>query len=82
MWGVYQEAKACNVGGLCSDFIVGECIWRKSPCWPNLKVHLEIKTSEAFSPDTVTQNLIEAQSANIARHCLWIDTPHAYVWTT
>ena len=56
MWGVYPEAMACNVGGLCSDFILGECIWRKSPFWPNLKVHFEIKTSEAFSPDTVTQN--------------------------
>ena len=31
MWGVYLEATACKVGGLCSDFILGERIWRKSP---------------------------------------------------
>ena len=28
MWGVYPEAMACNVGGLCSDFNLGERILR------------------------------------------------------
>ena len=76
MWGVYPEAMACNVGGLCSNFILCEGIFRKSPGRPNLKVHFEIRPSGTFSQDTLPQNLIWAQSSNIAGLCLWIDTPH------
>ena len=43
MWGVYPEAMACNVGGLCSDFNLGERIWRLSPRRPNLNVYFEIR---------------------------------------
>ena len=40
IWGVYPEAMACNVGRLCWDFNLGECIWRKSHQQPNLQVHM------------------------------------------
>ena len=43
MWGVYPEAMACNVGGLCSDFNLGERILRKSTQRPNLKVLFEFR---------------------------------------
>ena len=31
MWGVNPEARGWNVGAVCSDFNLGECISRKSP---------------------------------------------------
>ena len=48
----------------------------------NIKVYFEIRPSGALSQDTLTQINIWAQHANIAGYCLWIDTPHAYIWTT
>ena len=81
--GVYPEAMACNVGGLCSDFNLGERIpWNKSPQQPYFNMHFEIRPLGSLYQDKLTQMKIWAQSANIAGHCLWIDTPHAYVWTT
>ena len=49
MCGVYPEAMACNDGRLCSDFILGERIWRLSPQRPNLKVYFEIRPLGIFS---------------------------------
>ena len=38
MWGVNPEARGWNVGAVCSDFNLGECISRRSPkctlIWP------------------------------------------------
>ena len=31
MWGVNPEARGWNVGAVCSEFNLGEFIWRKSP---------------------------------------------------
>ena len=36
----------------------------------------------AFSTDTLIQMQIWAHSANTPASCLWIDTPHAYGWTS
>ena len=82
MWGVYPEAMAWNVGAVHSDFNLGERIWRSSPQRANLKVHFEICPLGATSPDMLTQIEIRVYSANIPGHCVWIDTPHAYVWVT
>ena len=82
MWGVYPEAMTCSVGELRSDFNLGERILRYSPRRPILKLHFQNMLSGALSQDTLTQIKIWVQSANIAGHCLWIDTPQAYVWLT
>ena len=42
----------------------------------------EIGPSAATTPDTLTQIEIWVHTANIPGLCLWIDTPHAYVWAT
>ena len=31
MWGVFPEARGGNIGAVCSDFNLGECISRKAP---------------------------------------------------
>ena len=82
MSGVYPEAMAWNVGAKHSDFNLGERIWRNSPNMANLTVGFEICPFGATSPDTLTQIEIRVHSANIPGHCLWIDTPHVYVWAT
>ena len=69
---------AWNVGAVHSDFNLGERIWRRSPQRANLKVQFEI----CPSPDMLTKIEIRVYSANIPGHCLWIATPHAYVWAT
>ena len=56
--------------------------WRVMLRQPNPNVYFEIRPLGPLSQDTPTQINIGAQHANIAGHCLWIDTPHAYVWTT
>ena len=82
MWGVYPEAMVWNVGAVHSEINLGECIWRSSPKRANLKVYFDICPFWATSPDTLTQIDFWVHSANIPGHCLWIDTPHAYVWAT
>ena len=79
--GVYPEAMAWNIGVVCSDFILGECILGESTLRPNLKGHFEIGPLVALSPDTLTKPKIWAHSANVPIHCRRIDTPHAYVKT-
>ena len=82
MWGVYPEAMDWNVGAVCSDLHLDECICRKSPWVPNLALFLKVSNFNApgaFYQDTLTQFKIWAQSTNIPVSCLWIDTPHAYV---
>ena len=80
MWGVYPEAMAWNVGDVHSDFNFGECMWRSGPQRANFIVHFEIGPLWATYPDTLTQIEMWVHIANIPGHCLWIDTPHAYVW--
>ena len=63
------------------NFNLGESIWRYPPWRPYLKVHFEIGPSGALSQNTLTELKIWAHNANIPVHCLWIDTPCAYVWT-
>ena len=46
------------------------------------KVHFKICPFVATFPDMLTQIEIRLHSANIPGHCVWIDTPHAYVWMT
>ena len=48
MWGVYLEAMAGNVGGLCLDFNLGERILRQSLQQPNLKVYFEIRPFQLY----------------------------------
>ena len=55
MWGVYPEAMAWNICAVHSDFNLVERIWRSSPQRANLKVHLEICSLGATSPDMLTQ---------------------------
>ena len=84
--GKRQEARGWNVGAVCSDFNLVECIWRKSPqrtiIWPyywkgQIRVcwglYLLIHSTKLKSG---------AHSANIPASCVWIDAPHAYVWTS
>ena len=82
MWGVYPEAMAWNVGAVHSEINLGERIWRNSSQRANFNVHFEICPFGATSPDTLTQIVFWVLSANIPGHCLWIDTPHVYVWAS
>ena len=34
MWGVNPEARGWNIGAVCSDFNLGERMWRKDPNVP------------------------------------------------
>ena len=52
---VYPEAIDWNFGAVCSDFKLGEGIWREPSGQPNLKVHSEIWPLGALSPDTLTE---------------------------
>ena len=79
---VYPEAMVWNVGAVHSEINLYECIWRSSPKRANLKVYFDICPLWASSPDTLTQIDFWVHSANIPGHCLWINTPHAYVWAT
>ena len=81
MWGVYPEAmNGLQCWQIVLRFNFGWPYLEKESLWrPNLKEHFEIRPSGDFSPNTLTQNEIWAQSANIAGHCLWIDTQHARV---
>ena len=82
MWGVYSGAMALNVGAVLSEINLGEHICRSGLQRANLKEHFKICPLGATSPDMLTKIEIWVHSANIPGHCLWIDTPHAYVLAT
>ena len=54
MWGVNPEARGWNVGAVCSDFHLDECISRKSPqrtlIWLFLQIHSPKLISEHTAP--------------------------------
>ena len=78
----HEDAMAWSVGAVHYDFNLGEHIWRSGPQRANIKVHFEIYPLGATSPDMLTKIEIQVYRANIPGHCLWMDTPHAYVWAT
>ena len=85
MWGVYPEARDWNVGAVCSDFNLCGHILRKAPGalkFGTKRKKAKLGTSGPFYQDTLAQNKIYAQAANIPVSFLWIDSPHAYVWTS
>ena len=67
-----------------SDFNFDERIWSSGALRANFIVHFDIGPLWATSPNTLNQIEIWVwvHTANIPGYCLWVDTPHAYVWAT